>query len=159
MHFDSQAKGWKILPVVMSRLSFFCAVCGHSLIVGVEHAGSLAECPNCERIVPVPGWRPQPRAAAGCMGVLAESLLGVDVKFLCPKCRTKLKVDARWGGKALGCPKCGMELTVPQWHGLPDEIVEHQRQAPSASQTVDLMPAVTLSPEELAFLGAKQEVG
>ena len=144
----------------MSRLSFFCAVCGHSLVVGVEHAGSLAECPSCERIVPVPGWRPQPRAGAGCLGVLTPSLLGVDVKFHCPKCRTKLKVDARWGGTDLACPQCGTPLSVPQWHGSADEIGKEGTQSKLAERTVDVAPAVTLSPEELAFLGAQQqEVG
>lgn len=146
----------------MSRLSFFCVVCGHSLIVGVEHAGSLAECPSCERIVPVPGWRPERRAGAGCLGVLTPSLLGVDVKFLCPKCRTKLKVDARCGGTTLDCPKCQTTLTVPQWYGAPDEIVDgdatDQAQTPQASRNGGIAPSVVLSPEEMAFLGAKQEV-
>lgn len=143
----------------MSRLSFFCAVCGHSLIVGVEHAGSLAECPSCERIVPVPGWRPQPRAGAGCLGVLAPSLLGVDVRFLCTKCRTKLKVDARLGGKELACPQCGTTVLVPQWHGSPDEIVEQGEKPSQVTRPAGIAPAVTLSPEELAFLQANQEVG
>lgn len=143
----------------MSRLSFFCAVCGHSLIVEIEHAGSLAECPSCERIVPVPGWRPQRRAGAGCLGVLAPNLLGVDVKFLCPKCQTKLKVDARWGGTSLACPLCETTLTVPQWHGSPDEIKDETGQSESASCVVGVAPSVILSPEELAFLGANQGVG
>src|SRR5262245_33843855 len=113
----------RIFPApVMSRLSFFCAVCGHSLIVGVEHAGGLAECPSCERIVPVPGWRPQPRALAGCLVVLPPPILGVDVKFHCSKCRTKLKIDARWGGSTLACPQCATNQTIPQWFGSPEEI-------------------------------------
>jgi transcription elongation factor Elf1 len=143
----------------MSRLSFFCVVCGHSLIVGIEHAGSLAECPNCERLVPVPGWRPQRRAGAECLGVLAPKLLGVDVRFLCPECRTKLKVDARLGGKTLPCPKCGTILPIPQWFGAPEEIGDDGDQSLPGERTVTWAPSVVLSPEELAFLGADQEVG
>jgi len=143
----------------MSRLSFYCAVCGHSLVVGVEHAGSLAECPSCERIVPVPGWRPQPRAGAGCLGVFAPSLLGVDVKFHCPKCQTKLKVDARYGGTNLACPQCETTFSVPQWYGSPGEIVEDGDQSPQAGRAVGIAPAVILSPEELAFLRGNQEAG
>jgi Zn-finger nucleic acid-binding protein len=143
----------------MSRLSFFCAVCGHSLIVGDEYAGSLAECPSCERLVPVPGWRPQRRAGAGCLGVLAPNLLGVDVKFLCPECRAKLKVDARWGGKTLPCPQCNASLPIPQWYGSSDEIADESGQSQGATRIVGVVPSVMLSPQELAFLGADQEVG
>ena len=143
----------------MSRLSFYCAVCGHSLTVGVEHAGKLAECPSCERLIPVPGWRPPPRAGAGCMGALAPALLAVDVKFLCPECRSKLKVDARWGGLTLPCPKCGTTVPVPQWHGDPGEIVDEPRRSPEVAKATGATPMVTLSADELAFLGANQEVG
>ena len=146
-------------PDVMSRLLFYCAVCGHSLIVGEEHAGSLAECPSCERLVPVPGWRPERRAGAGCLGALAPNLLGVDVKFLCPGCRAKLKVDARWGGRTLSCPQCKAEVCVPQWYGSDDEIADNTKSSPKSNGVVNVAPAVVLSPQELAFLGANQEVG
>jgi len=141
----------------MSRLSFFCVVCGHSLIVGVEHAGSLAECPSCERIVPVPGWRPERRAGAGCLGVYAPNLLGVDVKFHCPKCRTKLKVDARWGGNPLTCPECATSLTVPQWFGKADEISDTLMPSTPVNRVAAVTPSVALSPEEVAFLGTNQK--
>jgi hypothetical protein len=91
--------------------------------------------------------------------VLAPSLLGVDVRFLCTKCRTKLKVDARLGGKELACPQCGTTVLVPQWHGSPDEIVEQGEKPSQVTRPAGIAPAVTLSPEELAFLQANQEVG
>jgi len=143
----------------MSRLSFFCAVCGHSLVVGVEHAGSLAECPSCERIVPVPGWRPPARALAGCLGVYATSLLAVDVKFQCPSCRAKLKVDARWGGQTIPCPSCAKTMSVPQWYGDADEIGDAPAQSTPALSARGNASSLVLSPEELAFLGANQEAG
>jgi hypothetical protein len=81
------------------------------------------------------------------------------VKFHCPKCRTKLKVDARFGGTTLACPQCGITLSVPQWYGSPGEFVAENDPSSTTARTVDVSPAVTLSAEEMAFLGAKQEVG
>jgi hypothetical protein len=91
--------------------------------------------------------------------VLAPNLLGVDVKFLCPECRAKLKVDVRWGGKTLPCPQCNASLPIPQWYGSSDEIADEIGQSQGATRIVGVAPSVMLSPQELAFLGAGQEVG
>jgi hypothetical protein len=82
----------------------------------------------------------------------------VDVKFHCTNCRTKLKVDARWGGTSLNCPECKTTLTVPQWFGSPGEIHEQADQPSLTVRGGVMAPAITLSPEEMTFLGAKQEV-
>jgi hypothetical protein len=83
----------------------------------------------------------------------------VDVKFHCPTCLTKLKVDARFGGQTVPCPKCAVTLPVPQWYGTAGEIVGEVEAAPNPVRVAVGLPAIVLSAEELAFLGANQEVG
>ena len=38
----------------------------------------------------------------------------MSVRFVCPRCRTKLKVDDDLAGQVAACPGCGRKLDVPQ---------------------------------------------
>jgi uncharacterized protein YxjI/Zn finger protein HypA/HybF involved in hydrogenase expression len=60
------------------------------------------------------------------------------IRFTCPQCNQKIKVDDRYGGKRGFCPKCKSELHVPE---RPAQAVEGKRElikfrCPSCNQKI-----------------------
>ena len=102
----------------MSQVVFFCAICG-SVISHASAEDSLAECPTCAHIVPVPAPVSIYPEFAEAMSVLPRGVLALEVKFRCPACACKLQIDARMEGRALDCPKCKQETRVPLWSRKP----------------------------------------
>jgi hypothetical protein len=76
--------------------------------------------------------------------LLPPNILGIEIKFLCIHCDTKLMVDFRWQGRTLDCPKCQRMTQVPRF-AMPPPIGGPNGNAPSP-------PERRLSPGELAFL-------
>ena len=83
--------------------------------MGAESAGRVIECPACRHVVPVPARLPQPGNSTGCLPLLPPDVLALEVKFACPGCAAKLRIDARLEGEAVDCPKCGQTARVPHW--------------------------------------------
>ena len=120
----------------MPDVHFHCAICGVALAAVQNAAGAVEECYACERQVPVPALIHLPGASAGCAPVFPAEILTVELKFRCPKCTTKPRIDVRWEGRDVSCPKCDTPLKVPRW-----------------SQTVPIK-VVRLSDAEVEFLSA-----
>ena len=99
----------------MADLFFYCALCGHSLAIGPEHAGELVECYACHRVVPVPGYAPPTGGQRDWLPAFPADILAVEIKFQCGRCESKLRVDARWEGRRLRCPHCASDGRVPVW--------------------------------------------
>jgi DNA-directed RNA polymerase subunit M/transcription elongation factor TFIIS len=128
----------------MSNISFFCAVCGQALSVDAAFAGEVAECTRCTRWVPVPGFPGKP-PLSGCTSVYPPDILYMDVIFFCPGCERRLKVDARWEGRSLECPKCTRTVTVPWW----------SRRAKTAAPESRAVGQPVLSSAEIDFLSSE----
>jgi transcription elongation factor Elf1 len=99
----------------MHDVHFHCAICGTALAAVAGAAGAVAECHACGRYVPVPGLIHLPGASAGCAPAFPEEILGVELRFRCPRCTTKLSIDVRWEGHEVSCPKCNLQTKVPRW--------------------------------------------
>lgn len=125
----------------MTSTHFFCANCGVGLTVGAESAGRTIECPGCRRTVPVP------HPTRGCLPILPPEVLALELKFLCPGCGAKLRIDARLEGDTVPCPKCAQATKVPRW-SLPGDAISQ----PRAGRVVQLSTA------EIEFLSSPAEM-
>jgi DNA-directed RNA polymerase subunit RPC12/RpoP len=122
----------------MTEVRFHCAICGTALTASADAAGAVEECRACGRQVPVPSLIHLNGGSAGCAPLFPEEILGVELKFRCTRCATKLRIDVRWEGREVPCPNCNLRLKVPRWSQPRAET-----RAPSNAR---------LSPEEIEFL-------
>lgn len=139
---------------------FYCAACGACLAAPVSAKGGTLPCPHCFRAAPVPE-EPLQAAEAPHPGSLFEThrILSLRMRFLCPRCDSKLAVDARAGGARSNCPQCGSEVTVPQLPGLVSNPAA-AASGPTRTTTPAAKPSATLSPAEIQFLTvASQDPG
>lgn len=137
----------------MDEIHFYCAVCGESLSALHGSAGGFGECPQCLRVIPIPGFPARPGEPADCAGVFPPHILGIEIKFLCDACGNKIQVDARRQGLTLDCPVCHRPTKVPAWGSAPP---------PGTRREVLTRPAgplVRLSAEECEFLSAPMPDG
>jgi predicted RNA-binding Zn-ribbon protein involved in translation (DUF1610 family) len=86
---------------------------------------------------------------------LPPGVLGLDLKFLCRECGTKLIIDARWQGRRMNCPQCGTAAVVPQCADFLKPS-DSSRNATPVSGVAP--PAWSLSHAEVEFLSAPGEV-
>ena len=113
-------------------------------------AGRVAECPTCRHVVPVPGRLLDALGTTGMVGALPalpRGVLALEVKFLCPGCEAKLRIDARLAGELVECPRCEVAMRVPHWSA-----------APSAVEGTRVLQTARLSAAEIEFLSGPQEV-
>jgi len=115
-----------------------------------EGAEDLTECPNCARVVPVPKRTSLSGTFAGCAPSFPHDVLDLEVKFLCASCKNRLRADARWEGRSIVCPICSEKTRVPKWSDV-SRWPAAPAGAKAASDPGD-SAAVTLSPDEIAFL-------
>ncbi len=113
----------------------------------MESAGRIIECPACRHIVPVPAKLPSVPGLVESMPLLPKGILALDLKFLCPDCSAKLRIDARLEGQTVACPKCTHEIRIPHWSTAPAS-----RDPSRASQAAELSEA------EIEFLSGPQEM-
>ena len=139
----------------MPTISFYCVICGTALQAPSDSLHDLVECHACLRYVPVP----RPAAVRGrftnCQAVLPPKVLELTVTFDCTECGSRLRTDARWEGRRIGCPDCEKITDVPRWSTLPSW--------PSAPAVRELAPrppidlkAAMLSMEEIEFLRGEE---
>ena len=126
----------------MDDLHFHCVICGNSLTIASVLADGVMECPSCQRVVPIPSPLNFPHENVNALPALPRGILAVDIKILCEKCDTKIRLDARLEGYEIRCPNCATEFRVPKWS--PPKVVAHAR-------------ASALSAEEIAFLSGSVE--
>ena len=113
-----------------------------SLTTSSEFAGRVIECSQCERVVPVPGWK-APEGAV-CPPVFSPEIFSIEIKFACAGCDRALLADLRWGGEHFACPKCGTAAHVPEWFGSNPRLAK--------TGLPPQVHAAALSPEEIDFL-------
>jgi DNA-directed RNA polymerase subunit RPC12/RpoP len=88
-------------------------------------------------------------AGAGPLGIL-----GLDLKFLCRECGTKLIIDVRWQGRKLNCPHCGTPAVVPHYR----EVLRVSDRAQKPSSAAGHGTATSrLSDAEIEFLSTPGE--
>ena len=126
----------------MDDLHFHCVICGNSLRIASGLADGVMECPRCLRVVPIPSPLNFPHEKASRHPVLPRDILAVEIKILCEKCKTKIRLDARLEGYEIICPGCTTGFRVPMWSGTAREA------APKVT---------TLSAAEIEFLTASVE--
>jgi DNA-directed RNA polymerase subunit RPC12/RpoP len=98
---------------------FFCVICGTPLSAELGTDARLMDCPNCRHVVPIPGAADLLKGFSGEMPVFPRGVLAIEMKFLCSSCGRKLQVDARWQDRAVTCPNCQSNVTVPVWSREP----------------------------------------
>jgi DNA-directed RNA polymerase subunit RPC12/RpoP len=90
-----------------------------------------------------------------CQSVFPSRVLELSVTFECTVCSSRLRTDARWEGREIGCPDCGKKTVVPQWSTVPNwprsAPVDGKGRAQAPRPPVEVKAAV-LSPEEIEFL-------
>lgn len=64
----------------------------------------------------------------------------MTIRFLCPDCNKRLKVDDRYAGRQVNCPRCGQALLIPPAEDSEDEGDE------AAELAEDEAPAASASP-------------
>ena len=127
----------------MDDLRFHCVICGSPLKIASSLSGGVMECPHCLRVVPIPSPLSFPHENVECLPVLPPDILAVEIKILCGKCETKIRLDARMEGYRVTCPVCSAAIRVPMW---------------SRPATAPSRPAATpLSAAEIEFLSATVE--
>ena len=124
---------------VMDVLRFHCVICGNPLEIASSLAGAVMECQSCLRVVPIPSLLSFPHEKVSLLPVLPPDILAVEIKILCGKCDSKLRLDARLEGTLVTCPACAAEVRVPLW--------SRSRQSSHAAPT-------SLSAAEIEFLSA-----
>lgn len=73
------------------------------------------------------------------------------IKFLCPKCKKKIRVPGQYGGKRGGCPACKEFIDIPTASTLPDgDLPALEAKEPGA--------AATASSSKRAAVQAPQEI-
>lgn len=122
----------------MSANRFHCIYCGAEHTTGAHRDERLFDCPQCHHVVPVPALVDE--ADAGAMSAFPRGVLALELKFLCSACGEKLRIDARWEGRAIQCPLCESATEVPRW-----------------SRSGESAPGVVLTAAEIAFLSADDE--
>lgn len=129
----------------MDVLHFHCVICGKSLQIASRLADGLLECPSCLRVVPIPSPLNFPHQKPACLPVLPREILAVEIKILCGKCNTKIRLDARLEGYEIVCPVCKTEFRVPMWSRPPSD-ARAQSTALSAAEieflSASLEPAI-----------------
>jgi DNA-directed RNA polymerase subunit RPC12/RpoP len=112
--------------------------------------GKLFTCSHCGYRTPVPERtlaapkRPSPPA-------LDPGILGLEIRFLCRACESRLSIDARASDAYVDCPRCGSEIRVPSLPGLPALPPGEEPERPAPVARADDGPSV-LDPEEIRFL-------
>jgi DNA-directed RNA polymerase subunit RPC12/RpoP len=129
----------------MPSTRFHCAHCGTALSADPESTGRLLECPACQHTVPVPARLPARPGALDGLPLLPGDILALEIKFLCPDCGAKLRIDARMEGLLVDCPKCTHRIRIPHWST-----------APAPARTAVASRAAELSEAEIAFLSGPQ---
>jgi membrane associated rhomboid family serine protease/DNA-directed RNA polymerase subunit RPC12/RpoP len=91
-----------------------CA-CGNPIRVTRQYAGRTVRCPRCRRSVVVPDktdfFGPAP-ALPPVVVSKPEKAQDKHIRFICT-CGKKLKAPARYGGRSIKCPHCGISLKIP----------------------------------------------
>jgi len=129
----------------MDNLSFSCVSCGHIMTIGREFSGARVECSECRQLTAVPGLRMGSVRKLDPEAVLPPEILGIEIKFRCEHCSSKLMSDFRWQGRTIDCPRCERRVQVPR---CTEVLTESEAVSAHSSSS----PAPRLSPEELAFL-------
>lgn len=132
----------------MDEIHFYCAACGGKLLALARNAGGSCDCPQCLRVVPIPGYRARLGDSADFGGLFSPKILAIEIKFFGDCCGKKFRVDARLQGMTLDCPVCYKPTKIPEWGGAlpPAELAESPARATAS--------LVRLSPEECEFLSA-----
>lgn len=120
----------------MSELFFKCPHCGQEIEAPDDLAGTMINCPACDRMLRVPG----------------EVAPGADAEMIfdCPTCGHGIDTPVGAAGLHLDCPKCGAKIQIPApkpapaappptpFNGSPmaDEGLEHEKKG--ATSRIDL---------------------
>ena len=99
----------------MSTVDFFCAICGTAMTAQSASDRSLAECPRCSHVVPVPAAVNVLAELSDPLGILPPGVLSLELKFKCRSCGCKMQIDARWEGHSVDCAKCKRRVEIPYW--------------------------------------------
>ena len=121
------------------EVKFLCTACRSRLRADARLEGRSVGCPVCSEKTGVPRW-------SGTR-VLPLEVIELELKFLCPSCKGRLRADARLAGRGICCPVCSEKIEAPRWSGVPD-----WPRAPARNNDRAAAATVFLSAEEIDFL-------
>jgi hypothetical protein len=120
--------------------------------VSPEKAGLMTVCTGCARTIRVP-IDPLPLSELPAQGAAySPEILSIDIRFLCPACGSKLKIDARAAGTEAACVCCGKKIRaplLPYWARRADKPLppnQAAERAPTATQ------GAVLTAKEIDFM-------
>ena len=124
-----------------SSVSYLCPRCQAKLTAHVEDAGQRRECPQCGKLVKVPGTsRAVPRHRAGPVrpgesdAASAPGRGIANLPVICPLCGTRMYATRQQMGQTMVCPDCLESVVVPD------------QAPPQRKPKVSSIPSSTLSP-------------
>jgi DNA-directed RNA polymerase subunit RPC12/RpoP len=94
-------------------LRFRCRECSAEVVSSSENAGLTTVCPGCARAIRVPADplstfdMPAPDTAD------PADTLSVNIRFVCPACKCKLRIDVAAAGRRVACVRCRRTIRVP----------------------------------------------
>ena len=91
----------------MDDIRFRCRACDAKLKIDAALAGAEVACPHCRAALVVPGEREADAASRPAV------VLSVEMRFLCPRCQTKLRIDVTKCGTRAACPSCAGTIQIP----------------------------------------------
>ncbi len=102
-----------------SSVSYLCPQCNTRLRARHEDAGQRRECPQCGKLVKVPGGAPQGKSptASGSPqpnATTSQARAGIaNIPVVCPSCGTRMYATRQQVGQNLVCPDCLESVVVP----------------------------------------------
>jgi ribosomal protein S27E len=85
---------------------------GHNVRIPATQAGRHVACPQCETLVAVPAYRPEPTAPA-----ITALEIGA-YRYRCPGCQRNLRVHPKYFGRWVQCKLCRGPFRLPEISGV-----------------------------------------
>jgi hypothetical protein len=139
-------------------IRFLCSACGSKLRVDAAAAGRLVPCVRCGQTIRIPTLHslqdPEgadaPNVAQGDADPCGSQVLSAELRFVCPECKGKLRIDAGASGQPTSCVRCNKTIQVP---ALPEWVRRVAATRPSdVPAAADALKTAILTAEEIEFL-------
>ncbi len=122
----------------MDDIRFRCRACDAKLKIDAALAGAEVACPHCRAALVVPGERDAEAASRPAV------ILSVEMRFLCPRCQSKLRIDVTKCGTRAQCPACAGTIQIPAMPASvpPSPALAQPRVALLTSEEIEFLTAV-----------------
>jgi hypothetical protein len=139
-------------------IRFLCTACGSKLRIDAAAAGRHVTCSRCGKATRVPSLPSSENPGATVVSNVAPAasdaarILSAELRFFCPACQGKLRVEASAAGQAMSCVLCQAAIQVPVLPDWVHRIGMETEAPPESASSSDAVRASLLTPDEIDFL-------